>query len=65
MGSWGHDRRRTGRSVSLIWHADVIAASQAGDLTERWAKWVGELADHSLDQYEYLGLLQRRNATAT
>lgn len=51
------------RSVSLIWHAEVMAA--AGDLTERWANWVGELADHPLDQYEYLGLLQHRDAVAT
>jgi hypothetical protein len=32
---------------------------------DRWADWVRELADHPLDQYEYLGLLQQRDVVAT
>jgi hypothetical protein len=42
-----------------------MAASELGGLTERWAEWVRELADHPLDQYEYLGLPQHRDAIAT
>ena len=35
------------------------------DLRDRWATWVQELADHPLDQFEYLGLLSHRDSIAT
>lgn len=64
----GPDVLRLGRdrsSVSLVWHAEVVAPCQAGELTQGWATSVSELADHPLDEYEYLGLLQYRDAIHT
>jgi len=60
--------RATGTvSVGVLWSgtlARVGATDGLGGLIQRWAEWVTELAEHPLDQHEYLGPLEHRDAIA-
>jgi len=49
----------------VVWHTGARGATDGlGGLIQRWAEWVTELAEHPLDQHEYLGPLEHRDAIA-